>query len=372
VNAERFVVAAAQIGAGGRSGPVPPLDSPELWPRVVELAVEHRVAPLVSEALSRSEAAAPASIRQALLGEVLRSSATQLLCEGVLADVVRTLAGRGVEVLVLKGPTVAHTIYPRPELRIYHDLDILCRVSDYTVLREALVERGYASAGTLEVRGTHDRLAEKPSPWESHSVRGFYDPSGDVKVEVHFDVLQLGLADRQQEQFWQESRTLRIRDVDIRVLAPEHQFLQLALHAHRHCYSRLGWLLELALIIEQQRESMRWELLASVARREGVGAAVRHAIATANVVLGTPLPALPPASYEERALGAVYRVLWPFEKALHLDKHERHRLLHFLPDDADPRNVLYGLVLMGRRRDKLQALVRRRWPFHERPRLVNP
>jgi hypothetical protein len=339
---------------------LPPLDSPRLWPDVVALAIEHRVAPLVCEALAQPTAGpVPAEVRRALEAELFRSSATRMLCESTLADVVRTLRARGIELILLKGASVAHVVYPRPELRIYHDLDLLGRVADYPGLCAALLAGGYSSAGTLDARGAHDRLVDRPSAAESPAVRGFYDPSGDVKIEVHFDALQFGLLDRHQQQFWQESRTLQVAGVDVRVLAPEHQFLQLAAHAHRHGYSRLSWLLELDLIIRKERGTMDWGKLVRVARAEGIGAVVRHAIACAHAVLATPLPDLPSPNLEERCLGVCYRALWPFSRARSLNQHERHRLLHFLPDDPDPRNVLYGLVLVGRRREKLRALARR-------------
>jgi hypothetical protein len=370
MNAVDFVIAAAHFGAGGRPELPAAPDSPALWRRVVDLAIEHRVAPLLWEALSRApEAAAStanAGVRQALLEQLMRSQATRMLCEETLADVVRTLRDRGVEVIVLKGPTVAHSVYDRPELRIYHDLDLLCRVADYPSLHAALSARGYTSAGTLEVRGTHEKLWEKPSPSESHSVRGFYDPSGDVKIEVHFDALQLGLRDRHEEQFRLQSRGLQVGGLEIRVLSPEHQFLHLAVHAHRHCYSRLSWLVELDLMMRGRSGRIDWGVVTQVAHGEGVGAALRHAVATTRAVLDTPLPALPPPTLEERCLSACYQALLPFSRARSLNQHEHHRLHHFLPDDADLRNVLYGLVLVGRRREKLRALRRRGWPVARR------
>jgi hypothetical protein len=363
MNPIAFVTTAAQIGAGARREPLPALDSPELWPAVVDLAIAHGVGPLLWEAVSQApETVAPAKIREALHAQLLRSTATRLLCERTLADVVRILRDRGVEVIVLKGPTVAHAVYPRPELRIYHDLDLLCRVADYPVLLKALFDHGYTGAGTHEnsTRGTHEKILEKPSPSESHQVRHFHDPTGDAKVEVHFDALQLGLRDRSEEQFWRQSRTLEVGGVEIRVLAPEHQFLHLALHAHRHGYTRLNWLIELDLLMRGANGSIDWGLLTQVARSEGVGTALRHALATAHEILGTPLPVLPRATIEERCLSVCYRALWPFAKTRSLSQRQHHRLLHFLPDDPDARNVLYGLVLVGRRREKLQALWRRR------------
>lgn len=360
MNAVDFLARAAQIGASGRAAPLPALDSPELWTKVLELAIAHRVAPLVAEALSRAPAApVPPEIRDGFAAQLFRSSATRLLCESTLANIVTLLRARNVELVVLKGPTVAYTAYPRPELRLYHDLDVLCRVSDYPTLHATLLQNGYTSAGTLDARGTHETLADKPSRWESHSVRGFYDPSGDMKLEVHFDALQLGLRDRSGEEFWRKLRTLDLNGVPIRYLGPEHQLLHLAVHAHRHDYSRLSWLIELDVLIRQGLGTLDWFGLAALARDEGVGAILRHAVDTAHASLGTPLPALPPPNLEERCLALCYRGLWPFERTRSLNQHERHRLLHFLPDDADARNVLYGLALVGRRRHKLEALFRR-------------
>jgi Uncharacterised nucleotidyltransferase len=345
------------IGAGGRSEPLPRLDSAELWPKVVELAIEHRVAPLLCEAVQQvPEWDTPAAARAALQVQLLRSGATRLLCESTLVDVIRTLQAQGLEIIVLKGPTVAHSVYRRPELRIYHDLDVLCRIDDYPALHRALSDRGYGNAGTLDAIGTHECLGEKPSASESHAVRSFYDPSGDVKIEVHFDVLQLGLIDRNAEAFWRQAVTLNVRGVEIRMLSPEHQFLHLAAHAHRHGYSRLSWLIELDQLMRRGRESLDWGLVADVARSEGFGTALRHALLTVHAALGAPLPTLPRATVEERLLALCYRLLWPFGRTAQLNQHERHRLLHFLPDDPDPRNVLYGLVLVGRRREKLRAL----------------
>lgn len=364
MNAVQFVTRAAQVGAGtvGLRDPLPGLDSAELWPAVLQLAIEHRVATLVWEAISRSpELTPPAETRDAFAAQLIRSSATRLLCESTLASLLSILHDAGVEIIVLKGPTVAHSLYARPELRIYHDLDILCRVSDYSALHNALTSNGYTSAGTLDARGSHEHLAQKPSPFESHAVRGFYDPSGEVKVEVHFDALQLGLFDRNEARFWRESRTRELNGLTMRVLAPEHQFLHLAVHAHRHGYTRLSWLIELDLFIRQAYDSLDWARLNEVARAEGIGTALRHALATAHAILGAPLPRLPPPTLEERCLGVCYRALWPFAQVGRLNQHERHRLLHFLPDDADARNFLYGLLLMGRRREKLHALLLRRF-----------
>jgi len=180
-----------------------------------------------------------------------------------------------------------------------------------------------------------------------------------MKLEVHFDALQLGLLDRREEELWRRSRLQALDGVEIRTLAPEYQFVHLAAHAHRHSYTRLSWLIEIDLLVRKSLSSMDWRLVTEVARDEGIGTMVRHVLATANAVLGTPIPALPPATLEERCLAPCYRALWPFAKARTLDQREHRRLLQFLPDDAEARRYLYGMVLLGRRREKLRAILSR-------------
>lgn len=351
---------AAHRGALGAGAPELAQASPSDWEAMLALAVDHRVAPLLAEAVAHTmDLAVPGSVQAALRREQWRSSATSLLCENVLRQLAPRWSELGIDVVVLKGASVAHTLYARPELRLYHDVDVLCRARDYPTLLKSLRDAGFSDADTLEMRGTHEQLVPKPSPAESHAVRGFYDPSRDVKVEVHFDAMQLGLRDACEAEYWRCRLPLDVRGTHIWTLAPEHQFLHLAVHAHRHCYSRLSWLIELDLFVRRYGAALSWSKLLGCARAEGIAPAVRRALELLHAVLGTPLPSLPAPSIEERGLMPLYRALWPAAHVRELRQHERHRLLHFLPDDRDPRNVAYGLVLAGRRGEKLSALARR-------------
>ncbi|MGH2347788.1 MAG: nucleotidyltransferase family protein, partial [Chloroflexota bacterium] len=138
-----------------------------------------------------------------------------------------------------------------------------------------------------------------------------------------------------------------------------HQLLHLAVHVHSHCYSRLVWLIDLDLLIRRHGKTIDWDELVAVARDEGVGAVLRHALATAHAVLGTPVPALPPPTAGERRMGLCYRRLWPMTKVLRLKQNEHLRLLRFQPGTGDPRDVFYALLLLGRRREKWRALRQR-------------
>jgi len=350
-----LVITLARIGAGIGPDTLPALDKSIDWPAVLDLAGQHRVAPLVRQALSGAPPdTAPAPILAELKARMWRVAAARLLCESVLGSFLSIAAGQGVEVLVLKGAALAHDLYPRPELRPYGDLDILCRPADFPRLAADLLAAGY------QREDPNDAAGLRP-PLDSCRRRNFIDPSGGVLIEVHLDVLGLGLPARRRGDFWREARTVDIGRLRVRTLNPTHQLLHLAVHVHSHCYSRLLWLIDLDLLIRKYGEKIAWDRLPALARAEGVGAVLRHALATLHAILDTPVPVLSPPTAGERRMAVCYRRIWPLRKVRRLERSEHLRLLRFQPGTGDPRDVFYSLLLLGRRREKWRA-----WRHHAR------
>jgi hypothetical protein len=349
------VISLARIGAGSGDRPLPMLGAPIDWQAVLDLSGPHRVAPLVRQALSAAPPdMVPATILAEFKARMWRGIAAGLLCESVLGALLDMVASQGIEVLVLKGAALAHDLYPRPELRPYGDLDILCRPADFPRLTGALIEAGYQREDPNDAAGLQP-------PLDSSRRRNFIDPSGDVLIEVHLDVLGLGLPARHRGDFWREARTIETRRLRMRTLCPTHQLLHLAVHVHAHCYSRLLWLIDLDLLIRRHGEAIDWGRLPALARDEGVGVVLRHVLATVHAILGTPIPALPPPTAGERLMAICYRRIWPLENIQRLERSEHLRLLRFHPGTGDPRDVYYSLLLLGRRREKWRA-----WRRHSR------
>ncbi|HLZ23950.1 MAG TPA: nucleotidyltransferase family protein [Ktedonobacterales bacterium] len=352
MKAQTFLVAAMQQGAGTRSGPLPTVDSPRDWPAVVDLAVQHRIAPLVYQALAGApEGTVPEYVVTQLDERMRWSEGARMLCEHRLLELLELLSLHDIEALVLKGAGLAHTLYPVPELRPYHDLDIVCRITDHPRLYQVLLNAGYQR----EEESEQAQVEGQTIP-----VHTFMDPSGCLEIEVHADVLQLGLRNRHFDEYWREARTLTCESLRMRVLAPAHQILHLASHAHAHCYSRLLWLNDLDLFIRRYGDELDWQYVTYLARDEGMGVILRHALRVVHVVLGTPLPELPAPTTAERIMGACYRMLWPQAAVTRLERREHLRLLRFRPETGDLRETLYGFFLLGRRSEKWRIL-RRHW-----------
>jgi hypothetical protein len=326
------------------------------WSCISPVAVAQGVAPLVWRALDYVGAdAAPAEVQLGLSLRVQQSIAQGLLLEHALGHLVATVVAEGIELIVLKGAALAYQLYPRPELRQYGDIDVLCRPQDYARLYQVLRAAGY------ETGDEAGALKANPSALESYFPRPFVSPVGQTLVEVHFDVLQVGLFEVHSQELWQDSLVVDTGAFAMRVLAPEHQVLQLAAHVHRHSYGRLIWLLDLDLAVRRWGSTLDWDHVLALARDEGVAAVLCYALQMAHRLLGTPRPPLGPLMFEERLLRACYRRLWPPNRLGSALLEEQHqRLLRFYPETGMWRDVLPGLLLSGRRRAKL-GILRRYW-----------
>jgi hypothetical protein len=141
------------------------------------------------------------------------------------------------------------------------------------------------------------------------------------------------------------------------MLSLEDQVIQLSVHVHKHGFNRLIWLKDLDLLVRELGDVMDWTMVEACARAEGVEGSVWYTLWLASKLLGTPVPEAP-----MRALApilpvrALYRQVWPPAGVANLQGHMRRRAVQFLAADSW-RGMLPNLVLMGRRRARLRAIV---------------
>ena len=103
--------------------------------------------------------------------------------------------------------------------------------------------------------------------------------------------------------YWYSRTSAKFMPVDesLLVLSPTHQFLHLAVHGQKHSFSRLIWLVDLALVCRQ----VSWGELIEQARRTGTLRPVAYALSSIAGLFGTKVPqdvweALPRLNWIER------------------------------------------------------------------------
>jgi hypothetical protein len=271
-----------------------------------------------------------------------------------LERVAQTLAVERIEVIVLKGPALAATIYPVAALRPYGDIDLTVHEADDA-----------RAASALERNGFHETPFEPEVARRAHADHGaeesfhrlFVKSPEGLLFELHLDPLQLGLRPMCEAGRW--ARAVPFGRIPwAQMLCPEDQLIQLSVHAHKHGFSRLIWLKDIELVLA--KGGLNWDLVDDVARREGVGASVWYSVYLAARLLGFDVPSELRQLRPSLPIRALYSWVWPEQRVMNLTGRPRWRSVQFRVADSW-RGMIPSLVLMGRRRDRARAVARAVW-----------
>jgi hypothetical protein len=203
-----------------------------------------------------------------------------MLIDWVTAGVAGTLAERGIELIVMKGPVVRALLYEHGEVREYLDSDVLLAEAHLPHAREVLRQLGFS------LRASPPRARRREERWER-------DRDG-VRVELHWTVWG---AEAPPEEVLAALRAsacpLEVGGREVKALGPGASALYLALHAAQHGRSAAATYKELELALVRL-ESEHWTEAAALARRIGAtaafGAGLRMTSAGATLALELGLP----------------------------------------------------------------------------------
>lgn len=326
----------------------------DCWGRVLATAAVHRVGGFLAAALEREACWPPGGLRGALDRLVSDQARPVGPALAGLEVIAAAFARENLPLLVLKGPALAATLYPAPELRPFDDLDLCVPTSAGPAAAALLLRLGYLEEPYPAESARADR---DPAGLEGAAFhRQFSSPDGRVLVDLHADPYQLGLRPRAEADLWRRARPLPGRR-RLLMLAPTDQVVQLAVHAHKHGFSRLLWLKDLDLLVRRLGAEIDWRLVASGALADGVAASVWYALRLSRVLLGAPLPIEVERLAPAPPLRWLYRRVWPLAEIAGRRGRMRRRAVQLHLAESW-RGVLPSLVFMGRRRERLQALGR--------------
>lgn len=330
------------------------LQSCEDIPGLVELAMNHRVAPWLAAVVASDAGIVDdpwfEPIRQA--GRVQAFQSLQLFAE--LAQLLKWLDAQGIQAVVLKGPVIAETYYPDAALRPYGDLDLLIRESDLAAVSAMLTGRGYHEKYGKDEEEVH-RIHSCHGVWQRIFV---HEESGRI-VELHCDHLQIGLEPVSMDEIWADSVPHRLGVRVVRGLEQHDLFVQLCVHLQRHGFSRLIWFKDIDLIV--RGGGLDWRVVEAKAVQQGCRDSVAYALWLLERVLGTPLPAGAQLLVSRQAwLSKSFdRFVWPPRNVVGLVPQRKwrfRRLVQFAPEAGVFRGGLPALMTTGRRADKLKVL----------------
>ncbi len=204
------------------------------------------------------------------------------------------IAGRFAEhsipLVALKNGGIARGLHPCLGCCPMGDLDLLVCPDDFTEAHKILVERNY------EFEFRHSGLeANLEAAVLSGSTEYWKELEGQVKLWIDFQCRPVAgkwiRPDQEPSARELMDRSVKLEGTDVRVLSPEDNLLQVALHTAKHSYLRApGLRLHTDVDRVVAMQPMDWELFESRVRTCDARTPVYFSLALAADLLHTPIP----------------------------------------------------------------------------------
>jgi hypothetical protein len=274
----------ASCGLAGVPRPTPMSAAGPMWPALLSNVRDERITGLAVESVGSGWLAIGDDQADQLLASHRHAMMWSLLVENKLVGLAEVFDAEGIGFAVLKGASIAHTMYPETCLRSFADLDILVRTADYA--------RACASLERLGLR--RQRPEPRPQFEERFGKASVHkDPDDGIEVDLHRTLVlgPFGLW-LDPDELLAHRVTFMLGGRPIGRLDDTGMLVNVAMHAV------LGWrpprltplrdVLQVATVGD-----VDWETLARWASAWRLTAVLRHAFTTAA---GTLRAEMPPAA----------------------------------------------------------------------------
>ena len=183
-------------------------------------------------------------------------------------------------------------LYDGLGLRPFADLDFMIRRPDLPAARNVMQSRGYEP--TVQIAP-----ALEPDFVRTQYEYGMLQAASGVYVElqwaaaprfysVHFD----------EERFWANAQALQLGGVTLLTPSPADLPLLLSVHAAKHAWGRLIWLVDISELIRRY-PGLDWSQVLQTARTTGILDMVLITLLLAQRLVGAQLPAVVAATVSE-------------------------------------------------------------------------
>lgn len=200
------------------------------------------------------------------------------------------LDGHEIPVIALKNSGIARAIYQYPGASPMGDLDVLVRKTDFRKAHNLLIANGYTFKFRSPLEEEDLDLAEKGGGAEYSVVL----PSGE---HLWFELQWRPIAGRWIQPHQEPGsdllveRALEIPESKVKILCPEDNLLQVALHTAKHTFVRSpGFRLHTDVDRIARSTSIDWDSFVDSVVLLNVKTAVFFSLALARDLLDTPIP----------------------------------------------------------------------------------
>lgn len=254
------------------------------WKLVLASAQNHCLTPLLYFHLNAvGQSLVPRNVMSRLEGANYRNTQSSLFFTAQLVLVLEFLEENGIRAIPFKGPTLALRAYGDVGLRQFGDLDILVHRKDILKVKELLMSRGFKS--TLALTN-----AQQAALLRFDCAYNFDNEQG-VMLDVHWDLVERHFSfDIDVDGLWYRLEPVTISGKRLRTVSAEDLLLILCLHGFTHLWERLGWICDLASLIES-RNDLDWQLVLQTANRRDMRRILLLGLLLAVDLLDARIPA---------------------------------------------------------------------------------
>ena len=233
------------------------------WTCFARKAIDHGLATLAGHTLSRVALdLVPADILEALRMNVEQARRTNRALFDELAGVIAALNRGGVEAIPFNGPVLAIQSYGDLGLRVLRGLDFLVHDSDLACTIGILRDLGYEREQTLTVSQIEliQRLQGQDFVYRKAAGIGIRPHARLTPFKMALDIDYAGL--------WRRARRTNLNGQTMLTLAPEDDFLALAIHGGKKMWRDMRSVSDAAAFIGSHPE-LDWNALTERARLQG-------------------------------------------------------------------------------------------------------
>ncbi len=254
------------------------------WQHFVEIAVLHKVMPLVHTRLNTIAGdAVPQQVRDVLRSLFQRNAQYNLFLTGELLKILASLEATGIIAVPYKGPVLANSVYGNLAMRPGGDLDIIVQLPDILKVKELLLDLGYK-------RKTELTNAQERAYFQSkrEHTYDFVDYDKGTLIEIHWRITPRFSSPIEPKHFWKYLEPCAFGGRTVNSLPLDYWLPILCVHGSRHCWQRLGWICDIAELV--RCHDIDWDKSISFASSLGCRRMLLLGLFLASELMGTILP----------------------------------------------------------------------------------
>jgi len=253
------------------------------WDKVCDVALKHRVFPLVFRHVEHFEPGLIPSRVLRLFGMLfLANGAKSETLAKQLAGIMDAFHKAGIAAVPFKGPLLGHLIWGDHRLWVGGDLDLLVRPRDLGRAVEVLSSEGYRSVGRPE----RERPLQRPlMPWRPLVQLAKQNATLTAYVDLQTSIFPWWMSRRGlDEQVWRDVRSGDVFGSPGMLLPYSWNLILLSLHAYKHLFVLLRWASELYEL--WNRAGTRRDTILAKSEQIGMKREVLFSIAVCEHLLG--------------------------------------------------------------------------------------